>query len=762
MRFFTSVYGGKYLPFLRAFLKSLTQQNPHADVFVAWDDIADVEIQIISSFFPSVRFEQWKHGVQAVQDVHQRIPMKLRYWQKFLSSVDTGEVIAFLDVDTLIMHNLSAVMPDDADVLYTWKLERFPLNTGVMLIRANCATQNFMREFTDLTESIIADETKLKNACHQYGAADQYALAQILPHHDFTSVSRKFFGNEIVRFFPMPGHRLNETNSMPITPEVDIYHLKSGWHQILLEDGPYTKWRTLSDCEELQQYWSNADLTTSIESWSSFCMSATRRHRDDFPKFNDEKYVTRGILNSEMLVVISLLKELRIDVVIESGRYLGQSTKVLAEALTGTTCEIHSTELNKDEIAEEAERRLKGYDNLFLYYGDAAEVIPGILSRHRGKRIAILLDGPKGPPAFKILSDAIAEYDEVVVGFIHDLRDSYPGSMNPNRLLVHEWFERIFFTDDENFVTEFRYFDDECHIPGFWEPYEIAWRRAGSYGPTLGVIGPTVRDRRRAQNRIAAAHVATPVQLPSTKNGKPWNNPLRSLHRLPGFTVTKNAVKKSLGRRSKEGERNYQEIAGPVGDNAAARKKLSELMSVSRADIIIDCGANVGQEVGEFAESGAMIYAFEPNPHAFAVLKETFSQYPNVICFPFAVLDREDTVRLYMHEWAEQDEVKWSVGSSVVESKGNVRTDNFVQVRAIDLSEFLYRFNTRIKLLKMDIEGAEYPTLMKIMERGIAADIEHIVVEAHARKIPELQPAHAALVKLIETTGSKNVDLTWI
>jgi FkbM family methyltransferase len=115
-----------------------------------------------------------------------------------------------------------------------------------------------------------------------------------------------------------------------------------------------------------------------------------------------------------------------------------------------------------------------------------------------------------------------------------------------------------------------------------------------------------------------------------------------------------------------------------------------------------------------------------------------------------------------MHEWAEQDEVKWSVGSSVVESKCNVRTDNYVQVRAIDLSEFLYRFNTRIKLLKMDIEGAEYPTLMKIMERGIAAEIEHIVVETHARKIPELQPAHAALVKLIETTGSKNVDLTWI
>ena len=157
-----------------------------------------------------------------------------------------------------------------------------------------------------------------------------------------------------------------------------------------------------------------------------------------------------------------------------------------------------------------------------------------------------------------------------------------------------------------------------------------------------------------------------------------------------------------------------------------------------------------------------MIYAFEPNPHAFAVLKKTFSQYPNVVCFPFAVLDREGSVRLYMPEWAEQDEVKWSVGSSVVESKGNVRTDNFVQVPAIDLSEFLYRFNTRIRLLKMDIEGAEYPTLTKILERGIAADIDHIVVETHARKIPELSLAHAALVELIEASNAKNVDLSWI
>lgn len=762
MKYFTSVYGGKYLPFLRAFLQSLTQQNADADVFVAWDDIADLEIQIISSHFPSVKFEQWEHGVQAAQDVHQRIPMKLRYWQKFLSTVDEGEVVAFLDVDTLIMHDLSTAMPDDADVVYTWKLERFPLNTGVMLVRANSGTLSFMQEFTGVTESIIADNVKLKNACNKYGAADQFALAQILPNHDFTNECERAFGPDTVRFFPVSAHILNETNSMPIVPEVDIFHLKSGWHSILLEDGPYTKWRTHADCDELQHYWSNADLTTSIDSWSEFCMTNARRHQDQFPEFDDDKYVTRGILNSEMLMVISLLKEMKIDVVIESGRYLGQSTKVLAEALKGTRCEIHSTELNKDEIAEEAERRLAGYENLFLYYGDAADAIPEIVASHKGKRVAMLLDGPKGPPAFKILSDAIAEYDEVVVGFIHDLRNSYPGSMNPNRILVHDWFERIFFTDDEQFVKEFSRLDDDCHIPGFWEPYEIAWRKAGSYGPTLGVIGPTERDRLRARKRMQAVSETPPSPTPLVTNGKAWHNPLRKLHRVPGFSATKDVLKRTLGRNTQNAGNGYQSAAAPNGNDAAARTQLSQLVAVGPGDIIVDCGANVGQEVSEFVETGAMIYAFEPNPHAFAVLKEKFGQYPNVVCFPFAVLDHEDTVRLYMHEWAEQDEVKWSVGSSVVESKGNVRADNYVEVRAIDLSEFLYRFNTRIKLLKMDIEGAEYPTLTKILERGIAVHIDHVVVETHAQKIPELQPAHAALVELVETSCSTNVDLTWI
>ena len=46
--------------------------------------------------------------------------------------------------------------------------------------------------------------------------------------------------------------------------------------------------------------------------------------------------------------------------------------------------------------------------------------------------IAILLDGPKGPEAFDILSRMIAHYEEIVIGFIHDLRKSHPGMLNPN------------------------------------------------------------------------------------------------------------------------------------------------------------------------------------------------------------------------------------------------------------------------------------------------------------------------------------------
>src|SRR5688572_30520672 len=77
-------------------------------------------------------------------------------------------------------------------------------------------------------------------------------------------------------------------------------------------------------------------------------------------------------------------------------------------------------------------------------------------------------------------------------------------------------------------------------------------------------------------------------------------------------------------------------------------------------DIAIDCGANVGKITTTLAETGATVYAFEPNPHAFQKLRENTARFKNVVCLQKAVSDAPGTVSLFMHENAGQDPVYWS------------------------------------------------------------------------------------------------------
>src|SRR3546814_14807956 len=54
-----------------------------------------------------------------------------------------------------------------------------------------------------------------------------------------------------------------------------------------------------------------------------------------------------------------------------------------------------------------------------------------------------------------------------------------------------------------------------------------------------------------------------------------------------------------------------------------------------------------------------------------------------------AVAARPGAVKLYLHEFAETDPVKWSTGSSLLAFKGNVREEDFVTVEAVDFAAFL-------------------------------------------------------------------------
>lgn len=192
-----------------------------------------------------------------------------------------------------------------------------------------------------------------------------------------------------------------------------------------------------------------------------------------------------------------------------------------------------------------------------------------------------------------------------------------------------------------------------------------------------------------------------------------------------------------------------------------AMLKFNDCVSALSPDsIAIDCGANVGTYSVAMAAKGAQVYSFEPNRYAYAELVQA-TKGMNVKCFQKAVSDRAGEVKLYLHENANEDPVRWSTGSSLLPFKSNVKGEEFEIVEAIDLVDFLNEIDKPIALMKMDVEGAEVSILKRLIDSGWASKIDSIFVETHDDKIPELRESTSQLRESILKNNLTNINLDW-
>ena len=191
-------------------------------------------------------------------------------------------------------------------------------------------------------------------------------------------------------------------------------------------------------------------------------------------------------------------------------------------------------------------------------------------------------------------------------------------------------------------------------------------------------------------------------------------------------------------------------------------KESSMVANLSENSLCIDCGANIGSVTGVIASTGAIVHAFEPHPLAFAVLKNKFANKKNVILHQQAVLDKVDTLQLFMYNVKDDDPLFWSQGASLYKGKNNVCAAESVTVQVIDLIEFIYSLGRDIDILKLDIEGGEYDVLIKLIKTGLYKKITHILVETHDRKIPEVAHKGDMLRRMIKDNSITNIDLGWV
>lgn len=176
-------------------------------------------------------------------------------------------------------------------------------------------------------------------------------------------------------------------------------------------------------------------------------------------------------------------------------------------------------------------------------------------------------------------------------------------------------------------------------------------------------------------------------------------------------------------------------------------------------DIAIDCGANVGRYAALMADRGATLYAFEPNPWAFAELEHALGGRPNVHLRQAAVGVHAGRAELHLHRDHVGDELAWSAGSSLFGAKPNVSADS-VTVDVVDLPAFIAGLEAPVALLKIDVEGSEIELLNALHDANLLGSIRTVLVEMHDTKIDELRESGGVVRRLV---GDRypNVRLDW-
>ena len=202
-----------------------------------------------------------------------------------------------------------------------------------------------------------------------------------------------------------------------------------------------------------------------------------------FRRVATEPYEHRGILHSELALIIFVARALGIERFVESGRARAQSTYILGKYLPDV--EIHSVDARDGPDERYGRDRVLHMANIELYQGDGMELVPQIVDDDE-RQTAILLDGPKGHAALDLIETCF-QRPHVRVGFIHDMRRLDHGEPSPYRAAAEARFEISKFSDDPALVAGTSWMDANALNAGgpCGQRHEAEF---GSYGPTIGAF----------------------------------------------------------------------------------------------------------------------------------------------------------------------------------------------------------------------------------------------------------------------------------
>lgn len=187
--------------------------------------------------------------------------------------------------------------------------------------------------------------------------------------------------------------------------------------------------------------------------------------------------------------------------------------------------------------------------------------------------------------------------------------------------------------------------------------------------------------------------------------------------------------------------------------------------------IFIDCGFHHGEGLRQFVKMLGInktwgVYAFEPNPECFIEerLKAIETEFKlNTVCSNAAVWIEYKRITFALENHYISDSGSPTDGKSMRDGwcsqirnlNSNCKgLDTLIEVQAIDFSQFLLYINSEMNedhfkppfeiYIKMDIEGAEFKVLRKMLADGTMKLVKEIWIEFHERFIPDENPQTVA------------------
>lgn len=145
---------------------------------------------------------------------------------------------------------------------------------------------------------------------------------------------------------------------------------------------------------------------------------------------------------------------------------------------------------------------------------------------------------------------------------------------------------------------------------------------------------------------------------------------------------------------------------------------------IYKNDLIIDVGAHHGIISIGCAQKGAKVISYEPNPINFDILNRNIYQNNdlNITAYEYAVSNRNETLIFNFGKTS-------TTGALKELDRDWKRTITDIEVKAVNLNNILDNHD-KIKLLKLDCEGAEYDILNSLSQDNINK-LEYFYIEVH-------------------------------